>query len=244
MRKPAQHPVFVFMAQGILYVVATPIGNMGDLSERAKQVVESTDLIACEDTRRTGLLLHRLGLKKTLVSFHDHSGPGKLPFLLSALEEGKHVAVVSDGGTPLISDPGFPLVREAIARGIRIEAIPGPCALIPALIMSGFACEPFAFYGFLPQKEKKRRELLSELFESRRRSRPSPTLVFYESPYRILKTLRDLSEIFGSRRIAIARELTKKFEEVLRGTPAELLAHFEKKPPRGEFVIVVEGDRN
>lgn len=223
------------MSQGTLFLVATPIGNVEDFSPRAKRMMESADLVACEDTRRTGLLLHRLGIKKTLTSFHDHSGRSKLEFVLRELADGKQVVLVSDGGTPLISDPGFPLVREAIAKGIRIEAIPGPCALVQALIVSGFSCEPFVFYGFLPQKDNKRKTLLLEA------SREKKTIIFYESPYRMLKTLRDMAEIFGERRIAVARELTKKFEEVLRGSAAELLPHVEKNPPRGEFVVVVEG---
>lgn len=228
--------------KGVLYLVATPIGNLSDITERAKEVLRSVDVIACEDTRRTGLLLERLGIgKKWLESFHLANESAKSGSLIQMLLDGKTVALVSEAGTPLISDPGFPLVRGAIEAGIRVESIPGACALINALVLSGFPCEPFAFYGFLPQKEKKRRELLGELCSGRGEVRLAPTLVFYESPYRILRTLKDMSDIFEDRRIAVCREMTKKFEEVVRGTPAEALRHFEKKKPVGEFVIVVDG---
>ncbi len=222
-------------AGGILYLVATPIGNLSDISVRACKILESVDLILCEDTRTTGLLLHHFNIKKPLQSFHSANENKKSSGFADLLVSGKSVALVSDAGTPLISDPGFPLVRDAIQKGIRIEGIPGPSALINALVLSGFSCEPFSFYGFLPEKEKKRKDLLSETVSEKK------TIIFYESPYRILRALKDLSEIFGSRRISVAREMTKKFEEVVRGTAAEVLQHFENKTPKGEFVIVVEG---
>ena len=224
-------------SSGILYLVGTPIGNLADITVRAQEVLRAVDLVACEDTRTSGFLLHHLGIKKPLQSFHEHSGRGKSQSLIDALLSGKNIALVSDAGTPLISDPGFPLVREAIAQGICVESIPGPSALVSALILSGFSCEPFIFYGFLPQKEKKRRELLTEA------AREKKTLIFYESPYRLLKALKDIAEIFGERPIAVCRELTKKFEEVVRGSAKEVLIHFEKKKPKGEFVIVIEGNR-
>ncbi len=220
---------------GILYLVATPIGNLFDVTGRALEILRTVDLVACEDTRRTGLLLHHLGIKKPLQSFHEHSGTGKLELIVNMLVSGKKIALVSDAGTPLISDPGLPLVRQAITNGVQVEAIPGPSALINALILSGFSCEPFSFYGFLPQKEKRRRELFSKLVQDEK------TLIFYESPYRVVRTLKDISEIFGSRKISVAREMTKKFEEVVRGNAEEVLVHFEKKNPKGEFVIVIEG---
>lgn len=222
-------------ANGTLYLVSTPIGNLGDLSERAKEILRLVDLVACEDTRTTGFLLHHFGIKKPLVSFHEYSRNKKTDFLISELLNGKNIALTSDAGTPLISDPGFPLIREAIEKGIKMEGIPGPSALVNALILSGFSCEPFSFYGFLPEKEKKRRDLLSQL-------KPiNHTLIFYESPYRILKSLKDISEIMNTRRISVAREMTKKFEEVVRGSAEEIMQHFEKKPPKGEFVVVIEG---
>lgn len=221
-------------ASGTLFVVATPIGNLSDMTERAKRVLESVDLVACEDTRTSGLLLHHFNIKKPLESFHEANENKKYQHLINLLLSGKNVALVSDAGTPLISDPGFPLIREAIKQEIRIESIPGPCALINALVLSGFACEPFAFYGFLPQKDKKRCDLLTECVKENK------TLIFYESPYRILKTLNNIQDIFGDRRIAVCREMTKKFEEVVRGTAKDISVHFEAKEPKGEFVIVIE----
>ena len=216
-------------------MIATPIGNLGDITARALETLRSVDFVACEDTRKTGLLLHHFEIKKPLVSFHDHSHKGKAESLVGKLLSGKTVALVSDAGTPLVSDPGFPLVRDAIQNGIRIEGIPGPCALINALVLSGFATEPFAFFGFLPQKDKKRREFLCEVLHEKK------TLIFYESPYRLLKSLKNIADIFGSRRIALMREMTKKFEEVVRETADEVFKHFEKKKILGEFVIVLEG---
>lgn len=220
---------------GTLYLVSTPIGNVGDLTLRAKEILGSVDVVACEDTRRTGLFLKRVGVSNRLESFHDHSGTGKTKKLIDFLLSGKNVALVSDAGTPLVTDPGFPLVREGIENQIRVEGIPGPCAAINALIVSGFACEQFVFYGFLPQKEKRRRDLLREAV------REEKTLIFYESPHRLIKALKDVAGIFGSRRLAVAREMTKKFEEVVRGSAAEVTKHFENKQVLGEIVIVMEG---
>ena len=174
---------------GILYLVATPIGNLKDVTFRALDALKSVDWIVCEDTRRTGLLLSHFDIKKPLKSFHDHSSPERCAEIIRALLEGKSAALVSDAGTPLVSDPGFPLVREAIHRGIRMESIPGPCAFVTALILSGFRTEPFAFFGYLPQKDSKRKGLLESLFHEEK------TLVFYESPYRLLKTLKNITDI-------------------------------------------------
>ena len=218
-------------------MVATPIGNLSDITVRAQEVLKSVDVVACEDTRKTGMLLHVLGLKKKLESFHEQNENKKCGYLIDVLLAGKSVALVSDAGTPLVSDPGFPLVRDAIQKRIRVEGIPGPSALVNALILSGFQTVPFVFYGFLPQKDKKRRDLLADA------AREGKTIIFYESPYRMLKTLRNISEIFGGRQIAVCREMTKKFEEVVRGDAAEMFRHFEKKKPVGEFVIVIEGNR-
>lgn len=220
---------------GVLYIVATPIGNLGDITARALTTLRLVDLVACEDTRKTGLLLHHFEIKKTMVSFHEYSNQERARFIIEELLSGKNVALVSDAGTPLISDPGFRLVRDVIQKNIRIESIPGPSALINALILSGFQPEPFAFFGFLPEKEKKRKEMLTETASEKK------TIIFYESPYRIKKSLKNISEILGERRIAVMREMTKKFEEIVRGNAADILNHFEKKDPKGEFVIVIEG---
>ncbi len=218
-----------------LYLVATPIGNLSDITARALEVLRSVDLVACEDTRKTGFLLHHFEIKKPLISFHNYSEQGKTKLVVKELLDGKSVALVSDAGTPLVSDPGFRLVREAIRNHIRVEGIPGPCALVNALILSGFQTEPFAYFGFLPEKEKKRKELLGELVSENK------TLIFYESPYRLERALKDIAAIFKERSVAVMREMTKKFEEVVRGNASEILAHFEKKKPKGEFVIVIEG---
>ena len=218
-----------------LYLVATPIGNLSDISARALEILNLVDLVACEDTRHSGLLLHHFNIKKPLVSFHEYNQKQKSVSIVDELLAGKNVALVSDAGTPLISDPGFGLVREAIEKGIRVEGIPGPSALVNALILSGFQTEPFAFFGFLPEKEKKRKDLLGEVVSEKK------TLIFYESPFRLLRALKDIFDIFGERRISVAREMTKKFEEVVRGSAAEVSRHFEKKAPKGEFVIVIEG---
>ena len=219
---------------GKLVVVATPIGNLDDLSPRARAAFEEADLVACEDTRHTGRLLAHLGIKKPLISLHEHNERQRLPRLLADLEEGKTIAVASDAGTPLLSDPGFVLVREAAAQGIRVEPIPGPSAILTALVASGLPPHPFTFAGFPPPKSGKRRTFF------RRWAALDHTLVFFESPHRILASLGDAREELGDRPAAVARELTKMHEEVLRGTLSELLAELEKRPAlKGEFVVVV-----
>lgn len=223
---------------GTLYLVATPIGNLSDITLRALEILKTVDVVACEDTRHTGLLLKHFEIKKQLQSFHEHSKDSKRFLLIDLLQSGKSVALVSDAGTPLVSDPGFPLVRQAIENDIRVESIPGPSAVISALIVSGFACEPFAFFGYLPNKEKKRRETLESVKNEEK------TLIFYESPFRLVKALKEIAEIFKTRRIAVVRELTKKFEETVRGTADEVFCHFEKRKIQGEFVIVIEGRVN
>ena len=220
----------------MLYIVSTPIGHLQDITLRALEVLQSVDVIACEDTRQTGKLLNHYKMKAPrLLSFHDHSGPGRLGEILSLLKEGKKVALVSDNGTPLISDPGFPLVRAAIREQIKIEALPGPSAVTSALAVSGLATERFTFWGFLPPKSGRRRKELEDA------SQFEHTLVFFESPYRARASLKEMLEIFGDREAALCRELTKKFEEVVRGTLGELAEKFSKEQPRGEIVIVVAG---
>lgn len=219
----------------MLYLVATPIGNLKDITLRALEVLKAADVVACEDTRRTGQLLKHYGISSRLLSFHDHSGLGRLREILSLLKEGRSVALVSDGGTPLVSDPGFSLVREAVREKIRVEAIPGPTALITGLVASALPTERFTFWGFLPAKSGRRKRELEEAASLEH------TLVFFESPHRIAAVLGEMFEIFGDREAALARELTKKFEEITRGTLGELAERFKKEEPLGEMVLVVAG---
>jgi 16S rRNA (cytidine1402-2'-O)-methyltransferase len=220
--------------RGKLLVVATPIGNLDDLSPRARAAFESADRVACEDTRRTGRLLAHLGLNKRLVSLHEHNERRRLPQLLAALAAGEVIALASDAGTPLVSDPGFLLVREAVAQGVRVEPIPGPSALLAALVVSGLPPYPFTFAGFPPPKGGKRRTFY-------RRLAPLPhTLVIYESPHRLLASLADAETELGDRLAVMARELTKLHEEVLRGRLSELAAELAGRASlKGEFVLVV-----
>jgi len=221
---------------GRLLVVSTPIGNLGDLSPRAREAFESADLVACEDTRRTGLLLHQLGIKRPLLSLHEHNERRRLPELLRRLEAGETIALASDAGTPLLSDPGFPLVREAAAQGARIEAIPGPSALLAALVVSGLPTLPFTFAGFPPPKSGKRKAFYRAL------AGLPHTLVVYESPHRLLASLADAEGELGDRPAALGRELTKLHEEVLRGRLSEIRAVLAARPGlKGEFVLVLSG---
>ncbi len=219
----------------MLYLVPTPIGNLRDITLRALDVLKEADVIACEDTRHTHKLLAHYEIKKPVVSYHDHSDEAKTHELVARLEKGETIALVSDAGMPLISDPGFPLVRDAIRKGIRVEALPGPFAGVTALAASGLPAETFYFAGFLPQKSAARKRKLADLIE-----RPE-TLMFYESPYRVDKVLAEMAEIFGDREAVVARELTKKFEEIVRGPLAELVPRFSEKTNKGEFVILVSG---
>ena len=221
---------------GKLVVVATPIGNLDDLSPRARAAFEQADLVACEDTRHTGRLLAHLGIKKPLVSLHEHNERQRLPRLLADLEEGKTVAVASDAGTPLLSDPGFVLVREASARGIRVEPIPGASAPLAALVVSGLPPYPFTFAGFPPPKSGKRRTFYKTW------ATLGHTLIYFESPHRLLPSLEDALTEMGDRPVAVCRELTKMHEEVLRGQLSEVLEELRKRPSlKGEFVVVVGG---
>lgn len=223
---------------GTLYVVATPIGNLQDLSERARQVLATASLVAAEDTRHSRQLLEAHGIETRLVSVHEHNESERVPELLAVLRGGANVALVSDAGTPLVSDPGLRIVRAAIDAGIEVRAVPGPCAAIAALSISGLATERFGFEGFLPQKPAARREQLKALASDAR------TLIFYEAPHRVVECLADLSAILGAERPAVvARELTKVFETVYRGSLAELArrAEGDADMQRGEIVIIVEG---
>ena len=220
-------------------LVPTPIGNLEDITLRALRILREADLIAAEDTRTTAKLLNHYEIPTPQVSLHQHNEHQKIPALLErVVEEDLKLAVVSDAGTPGISDPGFLVVREAIARNISLETLPGATALIPALVSSGIPCDRFIFEGFLPPK-KGRKTRLEQLAEESR------TLVFYESPYRILKTLQQLAEVLGADRpAAVGREISKMHETYVRGTLEELRQHFEQTKPKGEFVLIVGGKRS
>ena len=219
---------------GKLLVVATPIGNLDDLSPRGRAAFEEADLVACVDTRHTGRLLAHFGIRKPLVSLHEHNERQRLPRLLADLEEGKTIAVASDAGTPLLSDPGFLLVREAAAQGVRVEAIPGPSALLAALVASGLPPYPFTFAGFPPPKSGKRRNFYKGW------AGLGHTLILFESPHRLLASLEDALAELGDRPVAVARELTKMHEEMLRGKLSAVLEELKRRPAlKGEFVVVV-----
>jgi 16S rRNA (cytidine1402-2'-O)-methyltransferase len=215
-----------------LYIVATPIGNLGDITLRAVEVLRGVSAVACEDTRVTGKLLNHLGLKKRMIRYDDHAGEGGRERLL-ALMATEPVALVSDAGTPLISDPGFKLVRQAKEAGLNVTSLPGPSAAIVALTLSGLPSDRFLFAGFLPSKAKARADALAELAAVR------ATLVFYESAQRLLDALAALGEVLPGREVSVARELTKKFEECRTGSPEELAEHYSAHPPKGEVVLLV-----
>lgn len=225
-------------AAGVLYIVATPIGNLDDLSPRATAVLSRVDVVAAEDTRHSGRLLQHLGLQKRLVALHDHNERDRAGSILDELARGHSVALISDAGTPLISDPGFVLVREARNRGFTVTPIPGPCALITALSAAGLPTDRFLFVGFLPAKRAGRRATLESL-----RMEPA-TLVFYESPHRILDAVADIATVLGEHReIVLGRELTKTFETFYSGAVSEVLAALESDPhgTKGEFVVMIRG---
>jgi 16S rRNA (cytidine1402-2'-O)-methyltransferase len=219
---------------GKLYLVPTPIGNLGDMTFRSVEVLNSVDLILAEDTRTSGVLLKHYKIKTPSQSFHAHNEHKKVDDVINRLKQGNLIAQISDAGTPAISDPGYLLVREALANDIEVEALPGATAFVPALIKSGFPSERFVFEGFLPHK-KGRQTKISLLKEEPR------TTIFYESPHRLLKTLEQFHEILGNRSISVSRELTKKFEETVTGSISEVMEHFKSKSIKGEFVIVLAG---
>ncbi|MBR2500699.1 MAG: 16S rRNA (cytidine(1402)-2'-O)-methyltransferase [Clostridia bacterium] len=221
--------------KGLLYLVATPIGNLGDITFRAIEILKSADLIAAEDTRRTMSLLSHLDIKKQVTSYYEHNAKTKGEYLISLLNEGKNIALVSDAGTPAISDPGEDIVRLCIENGIRVIPIPGATAAISALICSGLSTKNFTFCGFLSTVNKERKEQISEYKEI------THTMIFYEAPHKLKKTLGDLYEAFGDRRIAIARELTKIYEEIKHTTLSAAIEYYNKNEPRGEFVLIIDG---
>lgn len=220
---------------GLLYIVPTPVGNLEDMTPRAVRILKEADLVLAEDTRTSGILLKHFDIKNHLMSHHKFNEHGTSASIVERLKAGAVVALISDAGTPGISDPGFYLVREAVNAGITVQCLPGATAFVPALVASGLPCDRFCFEGFLPQKKGRATRLESLRDETR-------TMVFYESPYRVLKTLEQFAEYFSEdRRASACREISKIHEESVRGTLAEVIAHFKETEPRGEFVIVVEG---
>jgi 16S rRNA (cytidine1402-2'-O)-methyltransferase len=220
---------------GTLYLIATPIGNLEDITFRALRMLREVDRVAAEDTRRTRLLLDHYGISRPLISYHDHNKEQRSIRLLEDLEKGETVALVSDAGTPGISDPAYYLVRLAIQHDVPVVPIPGPASPIAALVISGLPPDRFVFEGFLPAKAGKRRSRLRNLIDEAR------TIVLLESPHRLVKTLQDIQDIMGDRQAAVVRELTKKFEEVSRGSVSQLLESYAEKKPKGEMVIVLAG---
>lgn len=218
-----------------LYIVPTPIGNLEDITLRAIRILEEVDYILAEDTRTTSVLLKHLGIEKKMYSHHKFNEHATSAMVAEAIEGGRNVALVSDAGTPGISDPGFLLVRTCVEAGLDVETLPGPTAFVPALVQSGFPCDRFCFEGFLPQKKGRNKRIAALADEER-------TMIFYESPFRVVKLLQQLSEVMGNEREAsVSREITKKFEQTVRGTLAELIEHFTQNDPKGEFVIIVSG---
>ena len=218
-----------------LYIVPTPIGNLDDITLRAVNVLRSVDFILAEDTRTTSFLLKHLGIEQKLRSHHKFNEHATVRLVAESIAAGRDAALVSDAGTPGISDPGFLLVRTCVEAGIEVETLPGATALIPALVQSGFPCDRFCFEGFLPQKKGRMKQLQALAGEER-------TMIFYESPYRVVKCLEQFVETFGAERpVSVSRELTKKFEQTVRGTAGEVLEHFRRTEPRGEFALVVAG---
>ncbi|MEP0828680.1 MAG: 16S rRNA (cytidine(1402)-2'-O)-methyltransferase [bacterium] len=220
---------------GTLYLVPTPIGNLGDITSRALEIIKAVELIACEDTRVTGKLLSLYGIKKRMLSYHNFNEQARLPQLLSVLTAGGDVAIISDAGSPGLSDPAYRIIRAAIDNGIKISPLPGANSVIPALTASGLPLDRFFFEGFLPQKSAARKNRLAKLREL------DHTLIFFESPFRIEKTVADLLEVLGDRPACLAREISKMYEEFIRGKLSEILAQVSQRRLKGEFVIVVAG---
>lgn len=219
------------------YFVATPIGNLKDLSARAEEVLSSVDIILAEDTRKTGKLLKAFSIKGNLISYHDHNKEKVTPGILRAIEGGKRVALVTDAGTPLISDPGYYILKKLLAQGVSFTAIPGPSAVTTALVLSGLPTDRFTFFGYIPKKSGQRKKLLEEIEEH------PYTSVLFETPHRIHKTLSELAALMPEREIVIAREMTKLHEEVIRGEAADVLKEIESRKIRGEITLLIRGKR-
>lgn len=232
---PVEGASKLFLIMGLLYIVPTPVGNMEDMTLRAVRILKEADFVLAEDTRTSGILLKHFDVKTKLTAHHKFNEHGTSAAIVERLKAGATAALISDAGTPGISDPGFFLIREAIAAGVEVQCLPGATAFVPAIVASGLPCDRFCFEGFLPQKKGRASRLESLKEESR-------TMIFYESPYRVVKTLGQLAEYFGAdRRVSVCREISKIHEESVRGTLAEVAAHFNETPPRGEFVIVLAG---
>ncbi|MBR5749939.1 MAG: 16S rRNA (cytidine(1402)-2'-O)-methyltransferase [Prevotella sp.] len=220
---------------GILYIVPTPVGNMEDMTFRAVRILREVDLVLAEDTRTSGILLKHYDIHNSLLSHHKFNEHGTSAAIVGRLLGGENVALISDAGTPGISDPGFFLVREAVRAGVEVQCLPGATAFVPALVSSGLPCDRFAFEGFLPQKKGRKTKLESLKGEER-------TMIFYESPYRLVKTLEQFAEVYGAeRQVSVCREISKVHEESVRGTLSEVIAHFKEKEPKGEIVIILAG---
>ena len=223
---------------GKLFLVATPIGNLADITFRAVECLKEADIIACEDTRHSRILLDHYGIDTRTTSYHEHNKYEKAEELVAEMQKGKNVAVITDAGTPGISDPGEELVKQSIAAGIEVTSLPGPSAVITALSMSGISSRRFVFEGFLSADKKERKAAFDRLQNETR------TIVIYEAPHRIKKTLKELYEVLGDRRICIGRELTKKYEEMIRLSVRDAMEHFEETEPKGEMVLIIEGISN
>ena len=220
---------------GILYIVPTPVGNMEDMTFRAVRILKEVDLVLAEDTRTSGILLKHYEIKNALMSHHKFNEHGTSAGIVNRLLAGENVALISDAGTPGISDPGFFLVREAVRAGVEVQCLPGATAFVPALVSSGLPCDRFCFEGFLPQKKGRQTKLQSLKDEER-------TMIFYESPFRLVKTLQQFAEVYGGdRQVSVCREISKVHEESVRGSLLEVIAHFTEKEPKGEIVIVLAG---
>ena len=223
---------------GTLYIVPTPVGNMEDMTYRAVRILKEVDVVLAEDTRTSGILLKHFDIHNHLLSHHKFNEHSTSQAIVDRLLAGQNVALISDAGTPGISDPGFFLVREAVRAGIEVQCLPGATAFVPALVSSGLPCDRFAFEGFLPQKKGRQTKIMSLKEETR-------TMIFYESPYRVVKTLEQFAEAYGADRcVSVCREISKVHEESVRGTLTEVLAHFKEHEPKGEIVIVLEGARD
>lgn len=223
---------------GKLYIVPTPVGNLEDITLRALRILKEVDLILAEDTRTSGFLLKHFQIEKKIASFHKFNEHKSLQAFVSRLDAGENIALISDAGTPSISDPGFLIVRECVNQGIEIECLPGATAFVPALVVSGLPSDRFIFEGFLPQKKGRQKKLMELANEER-------TVIFYESPFRLVKALEEIRQYFGAdRRVSVSREISKLHEETIRGTADAVLTHFRNKPPKGEIVIVTEGKNN
>lgn len=219
----------------MLYVVATPIGNLEDITLRALRILKEVDFILCEDTRKTGNLLKRYQIRNKLVSFYEHNEDKKIPKAIEAMQNGQKAALVSSAGTPLLSDPGFKLIRECRKVNLAVTSVPGPSSLTAALSLISIPSDRFIFLGYLPRKKGALRKLFSQI------QKQPEALVFFESPYRVVASLEEMKAFFGDRRIAICREMTKKFEEVFEGSFEEAIKRFSQKKPKGEFTLIVSG---